>query len=140
MPSFCIIQKRYFLVYKCVPCGRYTCPTIKTTAITINVAFIGTVSHASITPVHGKASEIHHDKIEIYERLPNPFTGGRYHSLAVDHVSPDILFVAHSPDGIVMGIRHKQRQQIEGVRVPSRVSADAGRAWDDQEVCRGSGW
>ena len=81
----------------------------------INVAFGGTVSHASVGPVHGKASEISHDGIGIYAGLPNPFTGGRYHSLAVDVMSPELLVVAHSPDSIVMGIRHKQRQ-IEGVQ------------------------
>ena len=85
--------------------------------MTINVAFGGTVSHASAGPVHGKASEIHHDGIGIYEGLPNPFTGGRYHSLAVDQVSPDLLFVAHSPDGVVRGIRRKWRQ-IGGVYPP----------------------
>ena len=81
----------------------------------INVAFGGTVGHASVGPVHGKASDISHDGVGIYAGLPNPFTGGRYHSLAVDMVSPEMEVVAHSPDGIVMGIRHKWRQ-IEGVQ------------------------
>jgi len=35
--------------------------------------------------------------------------------LAVDLVSPDLEVVAHSPDGVVMGIRHRRRQ-IEGVQ------------------------
>ena len=81
----------------------------------INVAFGGTVGHASIGPVHGKASEIHHDGIGIYEGLPNPFTGGRYHSLAVDQVAPDLVVTARSPDDVIMGIRHKRRP-IEGVQ------------------------
>jgi len=81
----------------------------------INVAFGGTVGHASVGPVHGKASEISHDGVGIYKGLPNPFTGGRYHSLAVDHVSHELLVVARSPDGVVMGIRHRRRP-IEGVQ------------------------
>ncbi|MCD6207584.1 MAG: aminodeoxychorismate/anthranilate synthase component II, partial [Methanosarcinales archaeon] len=81
----------------------------------INVAFGGTVGHASVGPVHGKASEISHDGVGIYKGLPNPFTGGRYHSLAVDHVSHELLVVARSPDGVVMGIRHRSRP-IEGVQ------------------------
>jgi len=81
----------------------------------INVAFGGTVGHASVGPVHGKASEISHDGVGIYEGLPNPFTGGRYHSLAADRVSHELLVVARSPDGVVMGIRHKRRP-IEGVQ------------------------
>jgi len=81
----------------------------------INVAFGGTVGHASVGPVHGKASEISHDGVGIYKGLPNPFTGGRYHSLAVDHVSHELLVVARNPDGVVMGIRHRRRP-IEGVQ------------------------
>lgn len=81
----------------------------------INVAFGGTVGHASVGPVHGKASEISHDGVGIYKGLPNPFTGGRYHSLAVDRVSHELLVVARSPDGVVMGIRHRRRP-IEGVQ------------------------
>ena len=81
----------------------------------INVAFGGTVGHASVGPVHGKASEISHDGVGIYKGLPNPFTGGRYHSLAVDRVSHELLVVARSPDGVVMGVRHRRRP-IEGVQ------------------------
>ena len=33
----------------------------------INVAFGGTVGHASVGPVHGKASEIYHDGVGIYD-------------------------------------------------------------------------
>ena len=81
----------------------------------INVAFGGTVGHASVGPVHGKASEIRHDGVGIYEGIPNPFTGGRYHSLAVDRLSPELIVTARSPDRVVMGVRHRHLP-IEGVQ------------------------
>jgi len=48
----------------------------------INVAFGGTVGHASVGPVHGKASEIYHDGVGIYDGIPSThrlvrFTGRR---------------------------------------------------------------
>ncbi|MCK5109606.1 MAG: gamma-glutamyl-gamma-aminobutyrate hydrolase family protein, partial [Methanosarcinales archaeon] len=76
----------------------------------------------------------------IYAGLPNPFTGGRYHSLAVDQVSPELIVVAHSPDGVVMGIRHKRRQ-IEGVQFhPESVLTPEGLGIVERwvEVVRGS--
>jgi len=100
----------------------------------INVAFGGTVGHASVGPVHGKASEIHHDGIGIYEGLSNPFTGGRYHSLAVDQVAPDLVVTARSPDDVIMGIRHKRRP-IEGVQFhPESVLTPDGLAMIERWV------
>ena len=44
--------------------------------------FWGTIAHASV-PIHGKHSPVFHDGKTIYYGLPNPFEGGRYHSLVV---------------------------------------------------------
>jgi len=66
---------------------------------------------------HGKTSEITHDGKTIFAGLPNPFTATRYHSLVID---PDTIpagfeVTAHSTDGIVQGMRHKE-YPLEGVQ------------------------
>jgi anthranilate synthase component 2/para-aminobenzoate synthetase component 2 len=65
--------------------------------------------------VHGKASMIRHDGKGVYEGLPYEIEVGRYHSLAA-HEVPDALEVtATSPDGEVMGVRHRELP-VEGVQ------------------------
>jgi len=65
--------------------------------------------------VHGKASTIRHDGQGVYAGLPEELEVGRYHSLAA-HSIPDALMVtATSPDGEVMGVRHRELP-VEGVQ------------------------
>jgi anthranilate synthase/aminodeoxychorismate synthase-like glutamine amidotransferase len=80
------------------------------------VAFGGEVGSA-MSLMHGKASEVYHDRRALYAGLPNPLNCGRYHSLAVADVSlPDELsVVSYTSDGEVMGIRHVDLP-IEGVQ------------------------
>ncbi len=67
--------------------------------------------------VHGKATKIQHDGKTLFHGLPNPFDAGRYHSLVVEpSTMPKVLEVsASTPDGIVMGMRHRSLP-IEGVQ------------------------
>ena len=69
-------------------------------------------------PCHGKQSPIRHDGKTIYRGIPNPFMGGRYHSL-IGKVIPASLEVsattATTNGDIVMGVRHR-RLPIEGVQ------------------------
>ena len=75
----------------------------------ITVAFGGDVSHSPSGPIHGKTANILHDGKGIFENVPNPLVGGRYHSLAVEKL-PDVLEVtAKTEDGVVMGIKHRER-------------------------------
>lgn len=63
-------------------------------------------------PTHGKSSLIHHDgKCALYQKLPNPFPAGRYHSLrAVRNDLPECLHLrAWTEEGLVMGVEHKNR-------------------------------
>jgi anthranilate synthase/aminodeoxychorismate synthase-like glutamine amidotransferase len=65
--------------------------------------------------VHGKASTIRHDGQGVYAGLPEELEVGRYHSLAA-HTIPDALVVTStSPDGEVMGVRHRSLP-VEGVQ------------------------
>ncbi len=68
-----------------------------------------TVCRAPV-PVHGKTDEIIHDGRFLFAGVPSPFTATRYHSLCVAADSvPEMLDVqAHTPDGIVMAVRHRE--------------------------------
>lgn len=80
-------------------------------------------------PVHGKPVKVIHDGRTIFEGLPAEFTAGRYHSLVVERDSvPDSLEIsAESPDGLVMGLRHKT-QKVEGVQFhPESILTEEGK-------------
>jgi anthranilate synthase component II len=69
------------------------------------------------TLMHGKTSSIHHDGSGVFAGLPDPFTATRYHSLVVEPTSvPEVLEVtARTPDGVIMGLRHRTLA-VEGVQ------------------------
>ena len=71
------------------------------------VAFGGSVGLAP-EPRHGKTSPISHDGKGIFVDLPNPFDATRYHSLAVTELPDALEPTAHSDDGVLQGIRHKE--------------------------------
>ena len=75
----------------------------------IAVAFGGEVSHSPSGPLHGKTSKIYHNCDDIYQGLPNPVVGGRYHSLAITRLPQELEITAKTKDGIIMGVRHKRR-------------------------------
>jgi anthranilate synthase/aminodeoxychorismate synthase-like glutamine amidotransferase len=79
--------------------------------------------------MHGKTSEIHHDRRGLFGGLALPFTATRYHSLVVARESvPDCLEVsAWTDDGVVMGLRHRQHL-LEGVQFhPESILTTAGK-------------
>jgi anthranilate synthase component II len=73
----------------------------------MNIAYGGTISHTR--PLHGKTSEIRHDGKGIFRGLENPMVGGRYHSLAIEDLSPELELSAQTADGVIMGVRHRSR-------------------------------
>ncbi len=75
----------------------------------IAVAFGGEVSHSPSGPLHGKTSLIYHNGNGIYQGLPNPVVGGRYHSLAITRLPKELEVIARTQDGIIMGVKHRQR-------------------------------
>ncbi len=80
-------------------------------------------------PVHGKPVEIRHDGKTIFSGIPETFNAGRYHSLVVERETlPDLLDIsAESPDGLIMGLRHKTLR-IEGVQFhPESILTEHGK-------------
>jgi anthranilate synthase/aminodeoxychorismate synthase-like glutamine amidotransferase len=85
------------------------------------------IVHAPM-PTHGKTSMIYHDGRTIYQGLPNPFEGGRYHSLVVDWKSRprELEATAVTDDGVIMGVRHR-KYVVEGVQFhPESIMTDVG--------------
>lgn len=82
----------------------------------IGLAYGGSVVRAGKV-MHGKTSPIHHDGEGVFAGLPNPLVATRYHSLVVDRDSlpAELEITAETPDGVVMGIRHRTLP-VEGVQ------------------------
>jgi anthranilate synthase len=61
-------------------------------------------------PMHGKPSEILHWNRGVFEDLPNPMQVGRYHSLYAvrDKLPAGLEITAETPDGVIMGVRHRE--------------------------------
>jgi anthranilate synthase/aminodeoxychorismate synthase-like glutamine amidotransferase len=81
----------------------------------IGLAFGGSVVRAGEL-MHGKTSTVHHDGAGVFRGITQPFSAGRYHSLVVAQPLPSELELsAHTEDGTVMGVRHRQ-YPIHGVQ------------------------
>ncbi len=103
--------------------------------------------------MHGRASAVEHDGAGLLAGLPSPFDAGRYHALAADEPAPDseLMVSARLPDGLVMGLRHRELP-VEGVqfhpesvltplgyRILANLARRAGHAVDEglvERLCR----
>jgi para-aminobenzoate synthetase component 2 len=103
--------------------------------------------------MHGRASAVEHDGAGLLAGLPSPFDAGRYHALAADEPAPDseLVVSARLPDGLVMGLRHRELP-VEGVqfhpesvltplgyRILANLARRAGHAVDEglvERLCR----
>ena len=75
------------------------------------------VGLAKVGPMHGKVSKIFHDQETIFNTIPNPLLGVRYHSLSAktDLLPQDLKISATADDGTIMAVRHKE-YPVEGVQ------------------------
>lgn len=90
-------------------------------------AFGGKIVQAKAI-VHGKVEPITIDGKGVFRNLPNPCRFTRYHSLALDPSTkpPELEITAHSEDGEIMGLRHKELP-IEGVQFhPESIGSEYG--------------
>ncbi|CAM9552577.1 unnamed protein product, partial [Phaeothamnion confervicola] len=62
-------------------------------------------------PMHGRRSRVFHDGGSLFRGVTQGFEVVRYHSLVVDPASLPAMLVptAWTPDGILMGLRHRDR-------------------------------
>ncbi|MFO7325902.1 MAG: aminodeoxychorismate/anthranilate synthase component II [Pseudomonadota bacterium] len=67
--------------------------------------------------MHGKTSLVKHDGRTLFHGLSQPAEVGRYHSLIAAPASmpPDLEVTALTPEGEIMGVRHR-KYTIEGVQ------------------------
>ncbi len=76
----------------------------------IGAAFGGNVVRAP-APVHGKTSAVRHEGRSLFAGLPPGFAVARYHSLVVEAASlpQELEATAWTEDGLIMGLRHRER-------------------------------
>ena len=82
----------------------------------IGAAYGGIITRA-VRPVHGRASDIHHDGSGVLAGLPSPFPAARYHSLVIDRAAlpAELRVTAETAERIVMAVEHV-RHPVTGVQ------------------------
>ncbi|WP_026421893.1 aminodeoxychorismate synthase component I [Actinokineospora inagensis] len=60
-------------------------------------------------PRHGEESVVRHGGDELFAHVPESFRAIRYHSLAVTGLPAELLPIAWTDDGVLMGLRHRDR-------------------------------
>ncbi|KQV77451.1 anthranilate synthase [Nocardioides sp. Root122] len=89
-------------------------------------AYGGTV--ARVAPAHGDVAAIRHDGAGVFAGLAQGFAAVRYHSLAAVDLPASLVASAWSEDGVVMGVRHRDRP-LEGVQFhPESILSEHGEA------------
>jgi para-aminobenzoate synthetase component II len=92
-------------------------------------AFGGNIVRASRL-MHGKTSEIIHDKKGVFSGLPQRFTATRYHSLLAEPASirKEFQVTARTDKNEVMGVRHRRLKALEGVQFhPESILTEGGK-------------
>jgi anthranilate synthase component II len=81
-------------------------------------------------PMHGKTSPMRHTGEGVFAGLTNPLVATRYHSLVVerDTLPESLTITAETEDGLIMGLRHRDRP-VHGVQFhPESIASVGGHA------------
>jgi anthranilate synthase component II len=81
-------------------------------------------------PVHGKTSQIFHNGQDIFHGIKNPLFAARYHSLLCKYENiPECMeIIAKTREGMIMGIKHRQKPIIGLQFHPESVGTSEGSA------------
>jgi anthranilate synthase/aminodeoxychorismate synthase-like glutamine amidotransferase len=112
-------------------------------------------------PVHGRATDVHHDGINLFAGIPSPMFAARYHSLVVDPASlpADLTVIARDHVGTIMAVADEAAATYgvqfhpesiltrQGFRLLANFLVVAGMAVDarrvdalDADVAKQAGW
>jgi anthranilate synthase component 2 len=80
--------------------------------------------------MHGKTSPIIHQGRGLFAGLSNPFVATRYHSLIVrkESLPAELELVAWTPEGEIMGLKHRQHETWGVQFHPESILTDEGLA------------
>ncbi len=71
--------------------------------------YFGATLKKAKLPIHGKTSDLNHQRHLLFEKLPPTFKVMRYHSLILeDFEKTELEVIAQTPDGEVMAIAHSK--------------------------------
>ncbi|WP_159950331.1 aminodeoxychorismate/anthranilate synthase component II [Pseudomonas sp. Irchel s3a18] len=77
-------------------------------------------------PMHGRLSRISHDGEGVFVGLPADLTVVRYHSLVIRKIKSPFVVSAWDENGMIHGIRHKDRP-MHGIQFhPESICTEAG--------------
>ncbi|MWC27600.1 aminodeoxychorismate synthase component I [Paenibacillus sp. MMS18-CY102] len=86
----------------------------------------GEVMHAPEI-FHGRLSEVFHDELGLFTNIPQGFKVVRYHSLIVNDGLPASLEkTAWTSDGVIMGLRHREKPQWSVQFHPESICTEYG--------------
>jgi anthranilate synthase/phosphoribosyltransferase len=78
--------------------------------------------------MHGKTSQVIHDRQGIFKDLPSPFEAMRYHSLVVyEPVPADLKVIATTVEGEIMALKHRQHPTYGVQFHPESVLTEHGK-------------
>jgi anthranilate synthase component II len=93
----------------------------------IGEAFGGSLTNLSEV-IHGLASEVKVKEDLLFKDLPETFKIGRYHSWVINeqHLPPELEVIARTPDGQIMGVRHR-KLKVRGLQFhPESILTEFG--------------